>query len=171
MVIKRLETDDEIRGKAYVHCQAWKEAYTGLIDQSFLDNRTLEMSQERAFRAFQDNVPTLIAKDGNNVIGFVDYGKYRWDDLQDSGEVYAIYLLKEYYGKGIGHDLMEHALQNLKEYKRIAVWVLEGNERAIRFYKKFGYDFDGKKLITTLGTEVTELRMILKPPQEMRDRF
>ncbi len=161
MVIKRLETDDEIKGKACVHYQAWKEAYAGLIDQSFLDSRTVEMSQERAFRAYRSGISTLIAKDGDQVIGFADYGKYRWEDLQNAGEVYAIYLLKEYYGKGIGRALMNQALGSLQGYDRIAVWVLAGNERAVRFYTKFGYTFDGKELITTLGKDTTELRMIL----------
>ena len=119
------------------------------------------MSQQRAFRAFQNNISTLIAKDGDNVIGFADYGKYRWDDLTDTGEVYAIYLLKEYYGKGIGYSLMCQAVEALKEYRNIAVWVLGGNERAIRFYTKFGFELDGKKMTTTLGTDMTELRMIL----------
>ena len=48
-----------------------------------------------------------------------------------------------------------------KDYRRVAVWVLEGNERAIGFYTRFGYRFDGKKQALTLGTAVTEARMIL----------
>ena len=48
-----------------------------------------------------------------------------------------------------------------KDYRRVAVWVLEGNERAIGFYTRVGYRFDGKKQALTLGTAVTEARMIL----------
>ena len=33
MIIKRLETKDEIKGKAAVHYQAWKEAYVGLVNR------------------------------------------------------------------------------------------------------------------------------------------
>ena len=42
MIIKRLETKDEIKGKAAVHYQAWKEAYVGLVNQDHLDRRTME---------------------------------------------------------------------------------------------------------------------------------
>ena len=42
MVIKPIETKEEIKGKASVHFQAWKEAYTGMIDRSYLDRRTPE---------------------------------------------------------------------------------------------------------------------------------
>ena len=157
-----METEDEIRGKAYVHWKAWKEAYTGLIDQSFLDGRTLETAEERALKAFQNGYKTLIAKDENRVIGFADYGPYRGDDLTEAGEVYAIYILKEYYGKSVGYALMNKALEELKAYDQAVVWVLEGNERAIRFYKRCGFQADGKEQEITLGEPVTEIRMIRK---------
>lgn len=37
-----------------------------------------------------------VAKDGDKVIGFVGYGKYRDDTLSDCGEVFAIYVLADY---------------------------------------------------------------------------
>ncbi len=162
MMIKPLETADEIDGKALVHYRAWKEAYAGLLDPAFLAGRTPELSRERALRAFQNKVSTLIAKDGPEVVGFADYGRYRWDDLSEAGEIYALYLLKAYYGKGIGRALMDRALAALGDCRQVAVWVLEGNERAIRFYTRCGFAFDGKKLETVLGARTTELRMILR---------
>lgn len=166
MIIKPLETEAEIKGKAFVHWQAWKETYPGLIDQTFLDGRTLEKSERIALQAFQDGYPTFVAKDGERVVGFVDYGAY-WDEdlpgegLTDAGEVYAIYILKAYYGRGVGYALMRKALEELKRHRQIAVWVLEGNARAIRFYTRCGFRFDGKKQALALGTPVTEVRMIL----------
>ncbi|MBQ6508023.1 MAG: hypothetical protein IJI07_00985 [Flexilinea sp.] len=67
--IKHMETEDEIKGKAYVHWKAWQEAYAGLIDRDFLDGRTLETAEERALKAFRNGYKTLIAKDGDRVIG------------------------------------------------------------------------------------------------------
>lgn len=171
MRIKPLETTEEIGGKAYVHCHAWKEAYAGLVDQAFLDGRTEEMSRQRAQRAFENGVSTLVAIDGDRVVGFVDYGCYRWEDLKDTGEIYAIYVLKEYYGRGVGYALMDRALNALKEYRQIAVWVLSGNERAIRFYNRFGFDFDGQKQTVTLGTPVTDVRMILQRGSRFNERI
>lgn len=162
MIIKRLETKDEIKGKAAVHYQAWKEAYVGLVNQDFLDRRTMEMSLQSAQWAFDNGIATSIAKDGERVVGFVDFGHYRLDGLHDAGEVYAIYVLKEYYGKGIGYALMKRAFDALSEYPQTAVWVLTGNERAIRFYKRCGFEFDGQKKEIELGTPATEARMILR---------
>ncbi|MBO4360151.1 MAG: hypothetical protein J5822_04670, partial [Eubacteriaceae bacterium] len=61
IVIKKMETDSEVRGKAYVHWKAWQEAYAGIVDQSFLDALTREKCLEIA-RAKKDD--TVIALDG-----------------------------------------------------------------------------------------------------------
>ena len=160
MELKQLETEEEIKGKAKVHWQAWKEAYTGLIDQLFLDARSLEASEQSARRALKSGYRTIIAEEDNRVIGFADYGPYRTEDLKDAGEIYAIYLLKAYYGKGIGSALMSKALNELNPYRMAAVWVLEGNVRAVRFYEKFGFRADGSAQDLLLGTPVREIRMI-----------
>ncbi|MBO4422329.1 MAG: GNAT family N-acetyltransferase [Clostridia bacterium] len=159
ITVKKMETDGEIRGKGYVHYKAWQEAYQGLIDRDYLDNMSLSKCTEIAYR-WLDNI--LVAKDGERVVGFVGYGKCRNDDLPGAGEVFAIYILKEYYGKGVGKALMDAALGLLSEYPQVAVWVLQGNERAIRFYQKCGFCFDGKKEIKTIGKDITELRMVMR---------
>ena len=159
IIIKKMETDDEIRGKGYVHYKAWQEAYPGLVDQNYLDKMSLEKCEEIAYR-WLDNI--LVAKDSGRVIGFVGYGKCRNEDLTDAGEVFAIYVLKEYYGKGVGKALMDAALNLLRDYSQIAVWVLEGNKRAIKFYEKCGFRSDGKTEEITLGTPVVEMHMVMK---------
>jgi len=102
ITVAPMTSEEEAKGKAYVHCVAWKEAYRGLLSQDFLDARTLEFSEERALRAFRAGVSTLLAKDGDDVVGFADYGPSRGGDIQNAGEVYAIYLLSGYYGQGDG---------------------------------------------------------------------
>ena len=42
IVIKKMESDDEIRGKAYVYWRSWHEAYPGLVSEDYLDKLTLE---------------------------------------------------------------------------------------------------------------------------------
>lgn len=157
-VIKPMESEEEIKGKAYVHWKSWQEAYAGLIDQEYLDHKqTLEQCERIAFQ-WRENL--LVAKDGSRVIGFAGYGAYRDNTLPQTGEVYAVYVLKEYYGRGVGQALMSAALEKLAEYPKIALWVLEGNERAIRFYEKYGYKKDGAKQEITLGSPVSEIRLI-----------
>lgn len=159
IVIKKMETDAEIKGKAYVHWKSWQEAYSGIVDQRYLDSLTLDKCEKIAFRR-TDNV--IIAKDGDSVIGFVGFGKYRNDELENAGEVFAIYILSQYYGKGIGYRLMQTALSELADHSKIAVWVLKENTKAIRFYERCGYRFDGREQIIELGSPVVAARMVLE---------
>lgn len=55
---------------------------------------------------------------------------------------------------------MNAAFEKLSTYKHIAVWVLKGNERAIKFYERYGFRFDGTEQEIKLGTPNTELRMM-----------
>lgn len=159
IIIKPMESDDEIKGKAYVHWKAWHEAYTGLVDQTYLDGFTLEKCTDIAFH-WPDNL--LVAKDDRKVVGFVGYGTCGEEALPETGEVYAIYILQDYYDQRIGYALMSAAIEKLSAYRKIVVWVLEGNQRAISFYERFGYRFDGTRKQIMLGTANAEVRMILK---------
>ena len=76
-----METDAEIKGKAYVHWKSWQEAYSGIVDQRYLDSLTLDKCEKIAFRRTD--------------IGFVGLGKYRNDDLETAGEVFAINILTQ----------------------------------------------------------------------------
>ena len=158
ILIKSAETDEELRGRGYVHCTAWKEAYRGIVCDRYLDTMTVEATTARA-RKSPDN--TLVAKDKEKVVGFAVYSASRDEDLPDAGEVDAIYVLSEYYGRKIGYRLMNEAISRLGDCKTIFVWVLEKNERAIRFYHRYGFEFDGSKREWTLGTPVTLVRMVM----------
>lgn len=152
-------TDSEVDGKAYVHWKSWQETYTGLVDQAYLDGMTLEKCTKIAHR-WKDNI--LVAKDGERVVGFVGYGSYRDDTLPQTGEVFAIYVLREYQKRKIGYRLMQAALEQLQNYPRVALWVLKENDKAIAFYQKYGFCFDGAKADVIMGTPNTEVRMILE---------
>ena len=156
--IKKMESDEEIRGKAYVHWKSWQDAYKGIVAQDYLDGLTIEKCEDIAFK-FPEN--TFIAKDEDKVVGFAAYGKYRNDELTDAGEIYAIYVLKDYYGTGVGQSLMQACLRKL-DYPMIALWVLNDNSRAISFYEKFGFQLDGREEEINLCGSIKEVRMIFE---------
>lgn len=156
-IIKPMESEAEIEGKGYVHYRSWHETYPGLVDAGYMEGITLEKCTAIAHR-WPDNI--LVAKDGERVIGFVGWGASRDEALPGHGEVFAIYVLAEYHGKKVGYALMNAALERLSAYPKIAVWVLKGNDRAIRFYERYGFRFDGGSAQVTLGGPNTELRMI-----------
>lgn len=156
IVIKKMETEAETRGKAFVHWKSWHEAYPGLVCADFLNSLTFEKCETIAFR-WPDNV--WIAKDGDRVIGFVAYGN-RNADMPDAGEIIALYVLSAYYGTGVGKRLMEKGLEQFGAYKTVFLWVLKGNARAIRFYEKCGFRADGEETYSA-AVSASEIRMVL----------
>ncbi len=144
ITIKPMETDEEIRGKAYVHWKCWQETYPGLVSQAYLEKLTLAKCEEMAFR-WRDNI--LVAKEGDRVVGFVGYGAHGPED-PDTGEVFALYVLPEYHGTGVGQRLMDAALEKLSACPRLCLWAVKGNGRAIRFYEKNGFRLNGVEKYT-----------------------
>ena len=156
IIIKTMETSEEIEGKSLVHWQTWREAYDDLLPADFQETMTLEKC-----RFFSQKYPenTLIAMDGKKVVGFISYGNFR-DEAIQAGEIIALYVLKDYYGKGVSKQLMHAAFVALDQFSEIYLWVLKENKRAIAFYQKMGFTFDGQEKILELGKPVKELRMI-----------
>ena len=156
IIIKTMETPEEIEGKSLVHWQTWREAYDDLLPPEFQETMTLDRC-----RFFSQKYPenTLIAMDGKKVVGFISYGNDRDETIQ-AGEIIALYVLKDYYGKGVSKQLMHAAFVALDQFSEIYLWVLKDNKRAIAFYQKMGFTFDGQEQILKLGKPVKELRMI-----------
>ena len=156
IIIKTMETPEEIEGKSLVHWQTWREAYDDLLPVEFQETMTLDRC-----RFFSQKYPenTLIAMDGKKVVGFISYGNFR-DEAIQAGEIIALYVLKGYYGKGVSKQLMHAAVAVLDHFSDIYLWVLKDNKRAIAFYKKMGFTFDGQEKILELGKPVKELRMM-----------
>ena len=156
IIIKTMETPEEIEGKSLVHWQTWREAYDDLLPANYQETMTLEKC-----RFFSQKYPenTLIAMDGKKVVGFISYGNFRDETIQ-AGEIIALYVLKDYYGKGVSKQLMHAAFVALDQFSEIYLWVLKDNKRAIAFYQKMGFTFDGQEQILKLGKPVKELRMI-----------
>jgi len=56
-------------------------------------------------------------------------------------EIRRIYASKEYQGKGVGKELMQATIREARQRGCDCVWlgVWEKNQRAIEFYKKWGF--------------------------------
>ncbi len=62
--------------------------------------------------------------------------------------VLGITVAKEWRGKGIGHNLIEHAIRWARQsgvLKRIELHVFARNEGAIRLYEAFGFEPEGRR--------------------------
>lgn len=73
-----------------------------------------------------------------------------------------MYYTQPYWGTGRALILYRQSLEYLKANGNsiIKLWVLDGNSRAIAFYQKHGFKFDGQeKAEQSPGFTIQELRM------------
>lgn len=151
-------------GRALVHYQAWQETYSGLMPEAVLSAHTLEHCQKAAHdRRFSNSTNTFVALDrenGDRVVGFgtLSYHTRDFASIPESGEIVALYVLREFQGYGIGRKLLESCLAWLPR-PRVALFVLKGNDGAIGFYEHMGFRLTGHE-ITRDG--MTELEMVLE---------
>lgn len=132
---------------AGVHVRSWQAAYRGLFPDDYLDG--LRAEDRMAHYTFGDGSPdrpvTIVAVAGDTICGFATTGPSQDEDAADAGELYAIYLDPQAWGRGIGRSLMAEARARLSRqgFAEAILWVLEGNERAKRFYHADGWQPDG----------------------------
>lgn len=152
-------------GRAFVHYTAWQETYTGLMPESILAAHTLEHCRRIAEKGDPDhNFVVLDRKKGDRVAGLasISHRARNFVSVPDAREIAALYVLREYQGLGLGKMLMEHCLARL-QWPRVALFVLEGNEKAIGFYEHMGFRLTGHvHREETKSGILTELEMVLE---------
>lgn len=163
-MIIRQAVIEEAKSIAEIQVQAWHEAYTGLVPQSYLDAIDVAKRTDAWKDGFTNPAHTvLLGVLAGKAIGFASFlGPCRDKDCaEDVGEIAAIYLLQEFHGRGFGQELFQRSISLLQAggYAETVVWVLEGNTRARDFYLRQGLSLDGGKKDVAFGdVSLAELR-------------
>jgi ribosomal protein S18 acetylase RimI-like enzyme len=124
-----------------VRTDTWRDAYRGLMPDSFLDGLGYDATRRRAqMSALPPHQFVLVAEDDSAVVGFCVGGRSRTPDDPFTGEVYAIYVLPKDQGRGIGRALLRAAAEELLDrgLSSMLIWVLRENAPSRRFYERMG---------------------------------
>lgn len=135
MHFRKAELHDA-KGLAFVHVHSWRTTYQGIVSESYLQSLSIEEKEEKWGRILSGAHDTYVCViEDNKIAGFVSIGKERSGEYE--GELYAIYLLKEYQGKGIGEKLFEIAIRELKKqgFNSMWIWVLKENPSKHFYYR------------------------------------
>jgi GNAT superfamily N-acetyltransferase len=162
----RAASPEDALAVARVHVRSWQVAYRGLIPQAYLDSLKPEVWAARyAFhRTDPDRPTTLVAVDAlgaGDIRGLAMTSPYRGDDLPNVAELLAIYVDPEHWDSGVGRLLIVAAREQLRRngFTHAALWVLDGNVRARRFYERDGWASDGARQTKTIaGASLDEVR-------------
>ncbi|HEY6284919.1 MAG TPA: GNAT family N-acetyltransferase [Ktedonobacteraceae bacterium] len=143
MIIRKAHIDDNA-GIARVHVDTWRTTYRGIIPDEHLANMTYSNHKQRWTHYLTNNTGgffTYIAEDDSGqIFGFVSGGYERNTNPIYKGELYLIYILKEYQGQGIGRLLTQTLIKKLLQegINSMMLWVFADNYVACSFYEVLG---------------------------------
>jgi ribosomal protein S18 acetylase RimI-like enzyme len=161
----RMADQGDAEAITQVHIRGWQWAYRDLLPASYLaslydeyderlDARRRKLAQPRPDHRLLVAVRGLAGRDQDAVVGFVNCGSYRdkEEPTDGIGEVYAIYVAADVAGTGAGRALMDAAVGWMAQRRLnpVRLWVLEGNARALAFYRRYGFREDGARHVDSI---------------------
>jgi len=112
----------------------WREAYRGIIEENFLEERTVEKMISNVKNSFQER-EYFVYEENNIVKGFIS-GKIH---NNENCEIIQLYVGLEFQGKNIGTELLNYMKIHFKyrSCTKMTIWTLK-NIRNNSFYVKNG---------------------------------
>lgn len=152
---------EELEAALRMKNQGWRQAYRGRLSPEILVSLddTVDAQAEAWRLGFdpQDEVPSVAVDENGRIVGIAAGGPARGEDPPAAVELFMLYVLEEYYGTGLGQELAAAAIGDAAA----CVWVLEGNERAIAFYRKLGFAPNGEReQLSDRWNGLSEIRMV-----------
>jgi len=168
----------DIEAVSEIRVRGWRSAYADIVPGAYLDAMTVESDAEQRRKWFRDprrRSTDLVAADAGVPVGWLCFGPYRGElpGSGGAGEIHALYVRPELTGHGIGRALLAeaHARMGHQGLRAVALWVLQDNRRARRFYERIGYRADGATQDDVYDdVTLTELRYrLVLPPRHQGD--
>jgi GNAT superfamily N-acetyltransferase len=131
----------DVDGIAVFQTRCWREAYAGLVPQTYLDRVGVP---ERAAR-WRERIVTgsravALAESEGRILGVVSWGTTALLETP-SPELMSLYVSPAERGSGLGARLLRRAVGEGPAH----LWVFEDNIRAQSFYRKHAFVPDGRR--------------------------
>lgn len=130
---------------AEIQVRSWRAAYRGLLPETVLAELSESAVRDVWDARLQHPPPrtaTLVVTDAGDVVGFSGFGPpLDGDPGPTDGHLYTLYLLPDRWGRGLGRLLHDAAIARMGAlgFTAATLWVLDGNDRAIDFYRRAGW--------------------------------
>jgi RimJ/RimL family protein N-acetyltransferase len=137
-------TDRHYTQVAALHLLGWQQAYAPIYGSEALQHLSLpafeQLWQERLQLSGRYYLGLWQA---GELLGFAGYGPLAQGKAV--GEIFHFYFHPHSWGRGVASPFMQQLLATMQEegYQQLVLWVLEANERARRFYTKWGFAPNG----------------------------
>lgn len=150
-------------GIARVQIDTWRSSYAGIVPTEHLSGLSYENCESRWNDVLTTNradVIVLVAETAEaEVVGFASGGPEREKNSVYLGELYSIYILREYQRRKLGRRLVVAASRFLLSVGlcSMLLWVLKDNHPSRRFYESLGGEEVRKKEILIGGASISEV--------------
>jgi GNAT superfamily N-acetyltransferase len=162
MELRHAEPTDAM-AVARLHVRSWQVAYRKLMPDDYLDQlRPEDRAKKYDFGNLDSLRPqTIVATESRKIRGFATIAPAQDSDMSGYGELCALYVDPDHWGRGIGVALVSEVRARLFDlgFRNAILWVLEGNLRAERFYRRDHWIPDGAQRTDEVwGVKVNDLR-------------
>ncbi|HLW54745.1 MAG TPA: N-acetyltransferase [Candidatus Angelobacter sp.] len=157
-------TAEDADAIAHLHAESWRSAYRGTFSDDFLDH---QVHQERAAAwnarfsgAESRGFFVLLAESAGQIEGFACV--FPADHAIFGSYVDNLHVQPKLTGRGLGRRLLSEVARRLMAEgfpDGMYLWVVEQNQRALRFYERAGAKVVGSEIHTMPdGQNVRALR-------------
>lgn len=155
----------DLDAAARVRAACWRESFTGMVPDEVLANADAwapRVAEAWASAMLDRGACYWLAVDEHGRIVGVAHADAAFEpDPPAPLELKTLYLLDRAKGSGVAAALVHRAIgDEVPAY----LWVIEGNERAIRFYERVGFRRDGEvRTIRPGWPGGRQVRMVRRP--------
>jgi GNAT superfamily N-acetyltransferase len=144
--VARLRTARQVDAHAIarVHVEAWRSTYAGMLPDAYLAGLSVAGHARfwKRLLAPGGDIVVVVEDAEAGIVGFGSAGPLRQAErtaAEWSGEVYTLYLLTDWQGRGLGRALLHALFDRLRErgLDRVLLWVVAANPTRF-FYQAMG---------------------------------
>lgn len=155
-IIKADIGDADVVG--YIHSTAWKQAYTDVFAEEYLNGDTPEKRTQEYLEACNNkDIYYYMIYECEKAVGIV-----KVIVSYDGCEISSFYILEEYRSKGYGKQTITY-IKKIFDRMKIQLWVLADNKKARCFYENNGFRNTGKTRMIYRGNSYVQLQYELLP--------
>jgi GNAT superfamily N-acetyltransferase len=157
---------DDAEQMARVNAAGWREGYRGIVPDERLDHlpeADWRRQMQAGLREPRLDSFTRIAELDGEFAGYCFVAAPGREEPDDSKvtELVAMYVEPGLWRRGVGRALIEAAIGHAGSlgYESMELWTFERNQRALSFYRAFGFERDGaERPFVPIGTPTVRLR-------------
>ena len=147
---------------ADLHVASWRETYSHLLSGDFFTEEHIQNRHQMWNHVLgnpREEWSIRIAESSGQVIGFAFVGSSfgaEGQELPRDRQLFSLYLMSERFGTGVGQALLDATAGD----GSAMLWVARDNQRAVAFYLRNGFEFDGAEQTDPGAPAIVDARMV-----------